>query len=205
MRVGLDFDNTIVSYDALFHKIALEKGLITDSNLISKISVREHLRQAGKEYEWTKMQGEVYGARMNEAQAYPGILRFIEELKIHGHSVYIVSHKSRFPYAGPLYDLQLAAAQWVKENLVLDGVLLVPNENIFFETTKNNKIKRIASLKFDLFVDDLLDIFLDEEFPKDVRGFLFDPSDHYKLIDFNKIEKFHSWNEIEKHVFNLYR
>ena len=28
MRIGIDFDNTIVSYDALFHKVAREQGVI---------------------------------------------------------------------------------------------------------------------------------------------------------------------------------
>ena len=28
--LGLDFDNTLVRYDNLFHKLALEKGLIND-------------------------------------------------------------------------------------------------------------------------------------------------------------------------------
>ena len=27
MHIGLDFDNTIVSYDILFHKVALEGGI----------------------------------------------------------------------------------------------------------------------------------------------------------------------------------
>ena len=28
MRIGIDFDNTIVSYDTLFHKVAVEQGAV---------------------------------------------------------------------------------------------------------------------------------------------------------------------------------
>ena len=28
MRIGVDFDNTIVCYDTLFHRLAVEEGLI---------------------------------------------------------------------------------------------------------------------------------------------------------------------------------
>ena len=28
MILGVDFDNTIVAYDSLFHRVALERGLI---------------------------------------------------------------------------------------------------------------------------------------------------------------------------------
>jgi len=44
VRIGIDFDNTIVSYDTLFHRVALERGLIPISVPANKISVREYLR-----------------------------------------------------------------------------------------------------------------------------------------------------------------
>ena len=44
MRLGLDFDNTIVSYDALFHKVALEGSLIPADVAPTKLNVRDYLR-----------------------------------------------------------------------------------------------------------------------------------------------------------------
>jgi hypothetical protein len=35
------------------------------------------LRALGKEDVWTELQGYVYGARMAEAEAYPGVLDFM--------------------------------------------------------------------------------------------------------------------------------
>ena len=76
MRIGVDFDNTIVCYDGLFHRVALEQGLIPASLPANKGGVRDYLRQIGREDDWTAMQGTVYGARMLEASAFPGVLDF---------------------------------------------------------------------------------------------------------------------------------
>ena len=57
MRIGIDFDNTIVCYDRLFHRVALEARL--DSR---RLAVNPRLRCAttcarGREDAWTEMQG----------------------------------------------------------------------------------------------------------------------------------------------------
>ena len=46
MRIGLDFDNTIVSYDALFHRVAREQDVVPANTPVNKIAVRDHLRNA---------------------------------------------------------------------------------------------------------------------------------------------------------------
>ena len=69
MRIGIDFDNTIVSYDALFHKVAREQGVVPPNTPANKLAVRDYLRQIGKEDLWTEMQGYVYGERMDEVRA----------------------------------------------------------------------------------------------------------------------------------------
>jgi len=95
MRIGIDFDNTIVSYDALFHKVARERDLIPHDTPVNKVAVRDHLRQIGKEELWTEMQGYVYGARMDEALAYPGVIDFLSSATAAGHELAIVSHKTK--------------------------------------------------------------------------------------------------------------
>ena len=47
MIIGLDFDNTIVSYDELFHRVALEGGLVPGDLPVRKEAVRDYLREAG--------------------------------------------------------------------------------------------------------------------------------------------------------------
>jgi len=46
--LGLDFDNTLVRYDTLFHQLALEKGLIKDSLPVDKTAIRDYLRSQGQ-------------------------------------------------------------------------------------------------------------------------------------------------------------
>ncbi len=43
MRIGIDFDNTIACYDGVFHKAAIERGLIPDDLDSSKNAVRDYL------------------------------------------------------------------------------------------------------------------------------------------------------------------
>ena len=44
-KIGIDFDNTIVSYDDLFHKIATEQKLIPENFPHSKLLIRDYLRK----------------------------------------------------------------------------------------------------------------------------------------------------------------
>src|SRR3954469_4930214 len=104
MRIGIDFDNTLVSYDALFHRVGLEQQAIPADLARNKVAVRDHLRSVGLEPVWTEMQGTVYGARMDEAQAYPGAIDFLHWASHQGIELCIVSHKTRHPFIGPKHD-----------------------------------------------------------------------------------------------------
>ena len=71
MLVGLDFDNTIVCYDRLFHRLARERGLIPDTVPQTKCAVRDYLRSIDRENDWTEMQGVGYGPRIADAEPFP--------------------------------------------------------------------------------------------------------------------------------------
>ena len=49
VKIGIDFDNTIVIYDDLFHKIASEENLIPINFPKSKLLIREYLRSKNKD------------------------------------------------------------------------------------------------------------------------------------------------------------
>jgi len=183
MLIGIDFDNTIVDYDALFHKVALEQGVITSAVGATKLAVRDHLRAAGKEDVWTEMQGYVYGARMAEAAMYPGVLEFFCWASDKRIDLAIISHKTRHPFLGPKYDLHDAARAWVLASLVSNGSCVVPPGNVYFELTKEEKIKRIVQAGCDVFLDDLPEILLMEGFPPATMRVLFDPERHHSTID----------------------
>lgn len=180
MHIGLDFDNTIVSYDALFHKVALEGGWITTDVLVSKVSVRDHLRSIGQEPVWTEMQGYVYGARMDEAAAYPGVLACLTWAREQGIPVSIVSHKTKHPFLGKQYDLHAAARHWIDLYLSdVSGPLVAP-DRVYFELSKESKVQRIADIGCSVYVDDLPEILLAPGFSTTVAPILFDPDNHHQ-------------------------
>ena len=190
MRIGLDFDNTLVGYDALFHRVALDQQVIPADLPPTKVAVRDYLRSIGREPVWTEMQGTVYGARMDEAQAYPGAIEFLRWASAQGIELYIVSHKTRHPFIGPKHDLHQAARGWVERYLA--GT--VDPAKVFFELTKEDKIGRIGATGCQYYVDDLPEILLAPDFPHEVRCILFDPDSHHEAEA--ALLRMRSWDEI---------
>lgn len=197
MRIGFDFDNTIVSYDALFHRVAVEQSLIPADVPQSKLAVRDYLRKTGNEDAWTEMQGYVYGARMSDAEAYPGAIEFMRLARDRGIAMVIVSHKTRHPFLGPKYDLHEAARGWVANSLVEKGENLIDPALVFFESTKEAKIARIAESACDYFIDDLPEILRMPGFPEQTARILFDPESHHGADAMN--QKFESWRQIQNY------
>lgn len=189
MKIGIDFDNTIACYDGVFYQAALEKGLIPESLSKDKTSVRDFLRDAGKEEEWILLQGYVYGSRMDLAKAYPFIEETFQDLFYKGYTLFIVSHKTKTPYKGPTYDLHEAATRWLENKPFFSSV-----ENAFFELTLEKKLERIHSLNLDIFIDDLPELLSHPAFPKGTKRVLFDPEKKYEKV--KSVESISSWKEI---------
>ena len=58
MRIGIDFDNTIIRYDEVFVAEAQKQGLVTSSWCGGKLKLRDFLReQRGGEIAWQSLQG----------------------------------------------------------------------------------------------------------------------------------------------------
>ncbi len=177
MHVGVDFDNTIVSYDALFHAVCRERGLIPPEVPARKGAVRDYLRRVGREADWTEIQGYVYGARMAEAQAFAGVREFFRVARAGGATLTIISHKTRSPYLGQAYDLHRAAWDWLEEQGFFDPQRLgLPRERVHFELTKAAKLERIAQCGCTHFIDDLPEFLLEPGFPAGTQRLLFDPN-----------------------------
>lgn len=186
MLIGVDFDNTIVCYDEVFHRQAVKKGLIPAGLPVAKNAVRDYLRKAGKEDLWTELQGFVYGACMAEATPFPDVLEFLSR---HKSEVYIISHKTRYPFLGEKYDLHLSARDWLK-NKGLDG------DHVFLELTKEAKLKRIGEVGCTHFVDDLPEFLEEPAFPAGVERILFDPNNHH--AEERQFRRATSWKQIEQ-------
>ncbi len=197
MHIGVDFDNTIVCYDGLFHDAARRHGLIPDSVPPAKDAIRNYLRGAGREEDWTELQGYVYGRAIAQASPFPGALKFFRDARIAGVTVTVISHKTRTPARGPAYDLHEAAWKWLAKNGLVaaqGGSRAAPG--VFFEETKEGKVARIETSGCTHFVDDLVEFLTLPGFPDGVVRVLFDP--HRREADTVGVVRAGSWDDIRE-------
>ncbi len=195
MLVGLDFDNTIVCYDGLFHRLAREKGLMPADLPATKGHVRDHLRSIGREPDWTEMQGIAYGPRIVDASPFPGVKSFLARCVKMGVNCVIISHKTRHPYLGAKHDLHEAAHRWLQAHGFYDNAVtgLSPH-SVHLALTKQQKIDRIGELGCDVFVDDLPEFLAETSFPTRPKRILFDPSN--ACADEPFYQRAESWDRI---------
>ena len=186
--LGLDFDNTLVQYDKLFHQLALEKGLIHPSVPVNKTAIRDHLRSQDLDEQFTLLQGEVYGLRILEAEPAEGILDVLAYLHQQSVPMVLVSHKTRTPYKGPKYDLRKAALNWLKKyNFFEKSFLDWGFSNVYFEDTKPSKISRISALKCTHYLDDLPEII--ENLDPSIHGIWYNPLGRKNVKSLNSISR----------------
>lgn len=199
VRIGIDFDNTIICYDTVFAAAARQRGLVPDGWTGSKTDVRDYLRNMpGGELAWQGLQGWVYGKGIGGAEIFPGVTDFFDACRQSGAGVYIVSHKTRFGHQdADRTDLRVAARNWLgAAGLVGDRHSALSAGNVYFEDTQAAKVDRVASLELDVFIDDLVDVFEQPRFPRGIKSILFSSvlrPGHFKSIA--------SWAEIQREVF----
>ena len=190
--IGLDFDNTLVCYDKLFHKIALERGLIDNSIPPDKVAIRNYLRSKNKDEEFTLLQGEIYGLRILEAEPANGMLQALKELYKLGIPMVLVSHKTKTPYKGPKYDLHKSAINWLNKYGFFSREGLNWNtDQVFFESTKIEKIERIKRLGCTHYIDDLEEIL--EALPIRIKKIHYTPQASNKSKN-RELEAMTNWN-----------
>tara|TARA_Y100001954_G_scaffold234854_1_gene291249 strand:+ start:3075 stop:3698 length:624 start_codon:yes stop_codon:yes gene_type:complete len=195
--LGLDFDNTLVTYDDLFYRTAFSKGLIEESTPANKKIIRDRLRSKKMDNEFTLLQGEVYGSRITEASPSEGMLEALINIKRSGIKLCIISHKTQYPYKGEKYDLHKAALRWLKKNKFFDSEGLgMERSEIYFQATKEEKVKRIEELGCDYYIDDLVEIL--EMINSKTKKILYDPKNGTNSEKYSDIIKVRSWSEIEK-------
>lgn len=199
MRVGIDFDNTIASYDELMHRWAVERGLISPSVPKNKKPIRDAIRALeGGESKWRALQVFCYGPGMSHARPMPGVKEFLAACKTHGVPVWIVSHKTEeASFGDPNVKLREAALRWLQAEGLLDSAAFgIGRERVFFEDTRQAKIERIRALALSHFVDDLEETFADSSFPPAVAQILLSPrpSDSSK----GRVHSLASWSGIQR-------
>jgi hypothetical protein len=201
IRIGLDFDNTIIRYDDVFVAAAVARGLVPMDFTGNKQAVRDTIRLLPDgEIDWQKLQGHVYGRGIAGASAFDGLDSFLHRARRSDAHVVIVSHKTEFGHYDPdRVNLRTAALSWMKaQGFFAPGGFGLTRENVHFAATRAEKLARIAALGCDVFVDDLEEVLTDPDFPAGVRQILF--SEHAEQIG-KPYQLCRSWPAIEQAVF----
>lgn len=200
---GIDFDNTIVTYDELLATIARERGLIGGDHLSTKRGIRDRIRLLPDgEIEWQKCQALLYGQRIAEARLIEGAAAFIRLCRERGTPIYIVSHKTEFSrYDQTGTNLRSAAMNWMAANRFFDpaGLGLEPG-NVYFAATRAEKIGRIRDLACTHFIDDLEETFLEDAFPHSTMRILYEPG--RQAPPPNGVALMKTWQEIRDYFFS---
>ncbi len=166
--VGIDFDNTLVTYDALMHEAALERGLIDVEVPANKRAVRDRLRlRPDGEIAWQQLQALAYGPLMSRARLIDGAEAFVRQCRARGWPLYVVSHKTEFAGCDTTRtNLRDAARTWMHANGFFDPAGIgLSAAAVFFESTRAEKIARILALDCTHFIDDLEEVFHEPSFP----------------------------------------
>jgi len=199
--IGVDFDNTIASYDDVIHRVAVRRGLIPSMLPRSKKVIRDAIRRLPDgEIRWQEVQAVVYGPSMAEAELMDDVTAFFTVCKEHLIRPYIVSHKTeyaRLDITGT--NLRRAALDWMASKGFFNGLGL-SHRDIYFEPTRREKIERVRRLGCTHFIDDLEETFAEESFPSQVEKILFAP--HGRPSPRQDVLTFATWEEINHHFFD---
>lgn len=178
LRIGVDFDNTLIRYDEVFRDLAAARGWLPRNAAASKEAVKKRLiAEDGNDLRWQALQAQAYGPRISKAEAFDGFRAFLAEAIQRGDEVFIVSHKSERSHFDPSVELRSAALRWLQSNRIVENghpdPKRIPAGRVVFASTRDEKVAAIAALKLDLFVDDLPEVLEHPRFPKSTLGFRF--------------------------------
>ncbi len=191
IRLGIDFDNTIVDYDDLFRETA--KAFAHEFR--SKEELRYHVRTLPDgETTWQQIQAEVYGERVSEAKSVEGFDAFVRRCDALSVPIFVVSHKTNFAAQNSDVNLRKAALEWMESQGFFDDPEAgLARSRVFFEDSRKSKISRIQDLRCTHFIDDLREVFLEEKFPEGIVKILLSK---HRQEELNGILTLGSWQEI---------
>jgi hypothetical protein len=200
-KIGVDLDNTIISYDRILHAIASRKGFVSPEIKMAKKVIRDAVRRLPDgERKWQELQAMVYGPLIYEADLMEGVSDFFRMCVDAKCKVNIVSHKTvyaNFDTTGT--NLRHAALSWIEEHGLI-GVNRngIRKGDIYFEGSRREKAERIRRLECTHFIDDLEETFLESWFPKNVKKMLYNPHGEPTL---SEVRSFTTWREICLSIF----
>ena len=204
MVIGVDFDNTIITYDRLIQRLAWERELIGTEVPCNKRCIRDAIRRRpGGETEWRRLQAMVYGPLIGEAELIEGVDQFFESCRHRGIKVYVVSHKTNLAAADETgTSLREAALDWMSgHGFFMPERFGLRRQDVYFEDTREWKIERIVRLGCTHFIDDLVETFQEPSWPRHVKKVLYAP--HSCEPTGPGIAVYSSWKAINEHLFSF--
>jgi hypothetical protein len=202
MRIGIDLDNTIVNYDPIFLSVAEQWQLVPGNFSGAKRKLRDLVRNGPDgELQWQRLQGHVYGKQMAKATLFPGVAGFFQQCRRVGATVYIVSHKTELAHHDIEHtNLRQVSWAWMESTGFFSPQgFNIDKNKVLFNDTREAKLNKIQQLRFDIFIDDLVEIFVDPGFPVNVNAMLFDPEKTAEQC--GRYQVFNNWNDIHNAVF----
>jgi len=198
MNIGIDFDNTLANYDLAFARVGKEEGILPNEFDGGKEQAKDWLLQQRPDgYLWEKLQGIVYGRRIDAAEPYDGALAFLETCRrAESVQLFIVSHKTTLAHHDPsTTNLRIAALNWMKQHNLFADKYGIKSENVYFEDTRDEKVRRIKSLGLDVFIDDLSEVLSHSDMPPSCRKILI------RGVTEGPFERVATWNDINHAIF----
>ena len=182
---------------------ALDRGLIKDGADRTKRAVRDRIRQLPDgEMEWQKLQALAYGPLMHSAQLIEGVQEFICECRDRDIAVFIVSHKTEYAnYDDTRTNLRTAALEWMTSHRFFDAHGLdLSRADVYFESTRADKIARIERTGCSHFIDDLEEVFVEPSFPACVEKILYAPD--VLSVSTDRVTVMSSWQALRDYFFD---
>lgn len=196
--IGIDFDNTIICYDEVFHRLAVEAGLVAADSPHRQKVIRDAARRSSEgDLAWQRLQGQAYGPRIQEANPAEGVLEFLARCRGQGVEVHVISHKTAHASVDPSRtDLRTAARDWLAGHGFFSEATGLGPQHFHCGATRQEKVDLIRAARCTHFIDDLLETFLEATFPTEVQAILYAPGGAPVPADLPGLWVAASWPEI---------
>ena len=167
--IGLDLDNTVIDYTPAYRTTAARMGISPE--FTDRDSIRPLLRRSeDDDWEWQRFQALLYTDGLAFAEPAAGLSDFLNLCADLSVRLFIVSHKTATtPEQFGERDLHGPAKAWLVDHGIAPD--RINPENIYFCSTRAEKVRTIASLGCDAFVDDLIEVLEHPDLPIDTRRF----------------------------------
>lgn len=186
-------DNTLINYDSAARNWAQLHHL---KSINTVDDLKEYYRTKGNySDDWLTVQEWLYTEGLSYAILCDGASDLIQRLRDLYFEIVIVSHKT-YQSARNNFDLHSPARNWIQRELSESGIDL--QNKVFLENSRDEKIARIRRERLTYFVDDLVDVLLDSDFPREVKAFWL--TKNVDRINLESVTPISNLKEIIEHV-----